>query len=77
MSPNPYRPVQPAKRPRETWLSVPEVADELRISRMTIYRRIREGVLPATRIGYSLRVRERDLDAYLRDGDTSGWVNEE
>lgn len=48
-----------------TLLTAAEVADQLRVSTMTIYRLIRRGELPAVRVGRNYRVRERDLEAYL------------
>jgi excisionase family DNA binding protein len=44
---------------------VGEVARQLRVSNMTVYRLISAGDLPATRIGRSYRIREDDLDAFL------------
>ena len=46
-------------------LTAAEVADQLRVSTMTIYRLIRRGELPAVRVGRNYRVRGRDLDAFL------------
>lgn len=46
-------------------LNINEVAGSLRVSKMTVYRFIRDGRLPAVRIGNSLRVHRRDLDNYL------------
>jgi excisionase family DNA binding protein len=48
-----------------TLLTAAEVAEQLRVSTMTIYRLIRRGELPAVRVGRNYRVREADLDAYL------------
>lgn len=48
-----------------TLLTAAEVADQLRVSTMTIYRLIRRGELPAVRVGRNYRVRAADLDAYL------------
>jgi excisionase family DNA binding protein len=48
-----------------TLLTAAEVADQLRVSTMTIYRLIRRGELPAVRVGRNYRVREADLEAYL------------
>ena len=48
-----------------TLLTAAEVAEQLRVSTMTIYRLIRRGDLPAVRVGRNYRVRERDLEAYL------------
>jgi excisionase family DNA binding protein len=46
-------------------LTAGEVADQLRVSTMTIYRLIRRGELPAVRVGRNYRVRASDLDRYL------------
>jgi|AntRauTorcE11898_2_1112593.scaffolds.fasta_scaffold53463_1 excisionase family DNA binding protein len=46
-------------------LTAAEVADQLRVSTMTIYRLIRRGELPAVRVGRNYRVRDEDLTAYL------------
>ncbi len=50
---------------RARFLTVAEVADLLRVSSMTVYRLIKDGELPAVRVGKSYRVREDDLDRYL------------
>jgi excisionase family DNA binding protein len=44
---------------------VAEVADQLRVSNMTVYRLVQAGHLPATRVGRSYRIREEDVDRYL------------
>jgi len=46
-------------------LTVNEVADLLRVSRMTVYRLIKEGQIAALRVGRSYRLREDDVDDYL------------
>ena len=46
-------------------LNVNEVAAALRVSKMTVYRLIQVGRLPAIRVGSSLRVYRDDLYAYL------------
>lgn len=46
-------------------LTVAEVAAQLRVSTMTIYRLIRSGELPAVRVGRNYRVRADELEAYL------------
>ena len=43
---------------RNRFLTVAEVADELRVSTMTVYRLIKAQELPATRVGRSLRATE-------------------
>ncbi|HEX4245867.1 MAG TPA: helix-turn-helix domain-containing protein [Acidimicrobiales bacterium] len=47
------------------FLTVTEVAANLRVSNMTVYRLINTGGLPAVRIGKSFRIREDDLNRYL------------
>ncbi len=49
----------------DTLLTAAEVAEQLRVSTMTVYRLIRSGELPAVRVGRNYRVRERDLEQYL------------
>jgi excisionase family DNA binding protein len=46
-------------------LTVDEVAEELNISRMSVYRAIHDGVLKAYRHGRLYRVRRADLDEYI------------
>lgn len=53
------------------FLTAQEAAERMRISKMTVYRLIKAGKLPAVRIGRSYRVREEDLDRYLE----SSYVN--
>jgi len=46
-------------------LTVAEVADALRVSRMTVYRLVHSGELPAVRVGRSYRVPEGAATAFL------------
>lgn len=46
-------------------LTAAEVADQLRVSTMTVYRLIRRGELAAVRVGRNYRVRQSDLAAFL------------
>jgi excisionase family DNA binding protein len=50
-------------RPR--FVTVAEVAEQLRVSNMTVYRLVQAGHLPAVRVGRSYRIREDDVDKYL------------
>ena len=50
----------------ERLLTIGEVAYNLRVSRNTIYAMIRRGDLPALRVSWMLRVRLRDVNAYVR-----------
>jgi excisionase family DNA binding protein len=51
----------------ERLLTVAEVADTMRISNMTVYRLIKSGQLGAVRVGKNFRIRESDVDRYLRE----------
>lgn len=47
------------------YLTVAEVAAAMRVSRMTVYRLVHAGELPAVRFGRSYRVPERAVEEYL------------
>lgn len=47
------------------FLTVGEVARQLRVSNMTIYRIVNSGHLPAVRVGRGYRIREDDVRRYL------------
>ncbi len=49
-----------------TFLTIAEVASMMRVSKMTVYRLVHGGQLPAVRVGRSFRVREEDAHEYLR-----------
>jgi len=49
------------------FLTVAEVAAMMRVSKMTVYRLVHNGELPAVRVGRSFRVREDDANDYLRN----------
>lgn len=55
---------------RVRFLTVNEVAELMRVSRMTVYRLVHSGELPAVRVGRSFRVPQDALDAYLRSSTT-------
>jgi len=48
------------------FLTIAEVAATMRVSKMTVYRLVHGGELPAVRVGRSFRVLEEDVDEYLR-----------
>ena len=56
----------PDQPPRAQFLTVAEVASLMRVSKMTVYRLVHNGELPAVRVGRSFRVTEDDVDEYLR-----------
>jgi excisionase family DNA binding protein len=49
------------------FLTVAEVASMMRVSKMTVYRLVHSGEMPAVRVGRSFRVPEKAVDDYLRD----------
>ncbi|MEJ7744053.1 MAG: helix-turn-helix domain-containing protein [Nocardioidaceae bacterium] len=48
------------------FLTVAEVATTMRVSKMTVYRLVHGGELPAVRVGRSFRVSQAAVDEYLR-----------
>ena len=50
---------------KSNFVTVSEVARQLRVSNMTVYRLINAGELAAVRVGKSYRIRDVDVDAYL------------
>jgi excisionase family DNA binding protein len=55
---------------RSRFVTVAEVASQLRVSNMTVYRLVQAGQLPAVRVGRSYRIRPEDVDRYLAEGYT-------
>lgn len=50
------------------FLTVAEVAQMARVSRMTVYRMVHAGELPAIRVGKSFRVPEAAVEEMLSEG---------
>jgi len=57
---------------RTTFLTVAEVAEMLRVSRMTVYRWIHAGELPAVRFGRSFRVPQQAVEAFMEQAELAG-----
>ncbi len=55
-----------------TYLTVADVAACLNVSKMTIYRLVRSGAMPAARFGRSFRVSEAAVDRYVHDAEIPG-----
>jgi excisionase family DNA binding protein len=51
--------------PRAQFLTVAEVASLMRVSKMTVYRLVRNGELPAVRVGRSFRVHAKAVHDML------------
>ena len=52
------------------FMTVSEVADMMRVSKMTVYRLIHSGEMPAIRVGKSFRVPESAVGQLIRAGLT-------
>ena len=48
------------------FLTIAEVAAVMRVSKMTVYRLVHGGELPAVRVGRSFRVSEKDVNEYIQ-----------
>lgn len=48
-------------------LTVEEVAQALRLSKMTVYRLLHTGAMTHKRVGHSYRVEKGELERYLKD----------
>lgn len=53
-------------------LTVPEVAQVLRVSRQTIYNMIRTGKIPHFRVGTKVRFNRADIEAMMKPIATTG-----
>lgn len=52
----------------ERWLSVDEIAEHLGISKVSIYKWVEAGKIPAHKVGRLLRFKVSEIDAWVRDG---------
>src|SRR5579884_4059666 len=55
----------------ETFLTVAEVAELLKLNQQTVRNWIDQGSLPAVRVGRRVRIRRSDLDRVLEEGATA------
>ena len=55
------------------FLTVAEVAEAMRVSKMTVYRLVHAGTLPAIQVGRSFRIPERAVQDYLRHSYVQGY----
>jgi excisionase family DNA binding protein len=54
------------------FLTVAEVAEVMRVSKMTVYRLVHSGDMPAVRFGRSYRVPENAVEQYLKGAVVDG-----
>ncbi len=57
---------------RARFLTVAEVAEVMRVSKMTVYRLVHSGAMPAVRFGRSYRVPENAVEQYLKSAVVEG-----
>ncbi len=56
---------------RPTIMTVPEVARYLRVHAITVYRMIRQGELPAIRVGRGWRFKKEDIERWLQEHEAN------
>ena len=56
------------RAPRPRFLTVAEVATQMRVSGMTVYRLIHAGTLRAIRVGNSFRIPEDAVEEFINAG---------
>ena len=57
--------VRPKSRKELDLLSIPEVCQEIGMSKRWVYQRIRSGEIPSVKLGHNIKVRREDLESYL------------
>jgi excisionase family DNA binding protein len=67
-TPRPHVPVPQPQIPTVKWLTVAQTAAKLGLSKMSIYRLIDSGALPAFKFGpgRAVRINPADLNAYVQ-----------
>ena len=50
---------------------VEELAEKLRVNKMTIYRRIKAGKLPAVKVGKNYRITRADFEKMVQESMTT------
>ena len=48
-------------------LSIPEVCQELGMGKSWVYKKIKSGEIPSVKLGRTIKVLRRDLEAYLKE----------
>lgn len=66
----------PNDKPPRTWLTVEEVADQLRVSKMTVYRLVSERKLAAIQFGGGGKRTIRIPAAAMQEFVAANWVGD-
>ncbi|MFC4554491.1 helix-turn-helix domain-containing protein [Georgenia faecalis] len=64
-----------AEQQAPRFLTVAEVAELIRVSKMTVYRMVHAGEIPAVRVGRSFRVPQAAVEELLSSG-VGDWTPE-
>jgi len=59
----------------DSFLTVADVAEMLKLNQQTVRNWIDQGSLPAVRVGRRVRIRQSDLDRLLDEGRTGGQAS--
>ena len=62
--------VRPQSRKGLDLLSIPEVCQELGMSKSWVYKRIRSGEIPSVTLGHNIKVKREALEEYLQSQAT-------
>ena len=54
----------------DRWLTLPEVADYLQVSKDLIYRLAQKGKIPASKVGNQWRFKKEKIDQWMEDQPT-------
>ena len=55
-------------------MTLPEVADKMRVSRAWLYKKCKANIIPHLRIGGIIRFRQADLDKWISDHMAEGCL---
>ena len=56
----------------DSFLTLIEVADRLRVSRLTVWRYVNAGHLPAYKFGRDLRIKKSELEVFIESRRKTG-----
>jgi len=65
-----------SKSVAERWVGVPDLADYLGVSSVTVYRWLEAGTVPAHRVGKLWRFKTSEVDAWVCSGGASSSLKQ-
>lgn len=57
---------------KEKLLTINEITEILKVSKLTIYRYIKAGKLPAYKVGRDYRIKQQEFDKFLEGAKKNG-----